>query len=70
MLYFLSFIGGALVGGLIILIRQKAESMGTVHLLKLDPDEPLSMYLELNGPVETLEGLSYASFMIKHNSRL
>lgn len=69
MWYFLAFIGGVLVGGLIILSIQKAQSMGTVHLLKLEENEPLSMYLELNGPVETLEDMTYAYFRIKRNSR-
>lgn len=70
MWYFLAFIGGVLVGGLIILSIQKAQSMGTVHLIKLEENEPYSMYLELNGPVESLKGMSYASFRVKSNSRL
>ena len=70
MLYFLSFIGGAVIGGLIIGLISKSKSMGTVHLLKMDPNEPLSMYLELNGPVEELKEYSYATFKVKPNSRL
>lgn len=70
MLYLLSFIGGAALGVLAILLFKNTKVMGTVHILMVEPNAPCSMYLELNGPVESLNGLSQATFNVKQNSRL